>query len=325
MHLHSTLSCGGGALIVKIIPCTTEADYARVRNFLRTLDLWSVCALVAYPVARLEYWRWHVREVAPQPPMAETLLLVELEGEAAAVLSPEGWGDALFHVRPDKRTRDFEAALITVAEERLARVEADGSRMLEIWAHAHDALLPTLLAERGYVRGAWPESEWMRRLDGATELPAPHVPAGYTLRALGNAQELPSRSWASWRAFHPNEPDSAYQGYDWYARNIQRNPLYRQELDLVTIDPDGAVVGFCTVWYDPATRLGYFEPVGVVPEHQRRGLARALLLEGMRRAQAVGATCITVAGYSQAANALYGQVMGGQPLVNSQWRKQWPA
>jgi GNAT superfamily N-acetyltransferase len=65
--------------------------------------------------------------------------------------------------------------------------------------------------------------------------------------------------------------------------------------------------------------------VGVVPEHQRRGLARALLMEGMRRVQALGATCATVAGYSQAANALYAQVTGAQPLINTQWRKQWPA
>jgi hypothetical protein len=41
--------------------------------------------------------------------------------------------------------------------------------------------------------------------------------------------------------------------------------------------------------------------------------------------QALGATCATVAGYSQAANALYAQVTGAQPLINTQWRKQWPA
>ncbi len=309
---------------MQIIPCSSEAEYARVRDFLRTLDSWKECGLMAYPVARLEYWRWHVQDVSPQPPMAETLLLAEVAGEIVAVLSPEGWGDALFHVHPSHRTRAVERALIAVAEERLARTEADGSRVLEIWVHASDTLLPELLTEEGYSRGAWPESQWLRRLDGGAEVPAPVVPTGYTLRALGDAAELPSRSWASWRAFHPNDPDSAYEGHDWYARNIQRNPLYRQDLDLVTIAPDGAVAGFCTVWYDAATRLGYFEPVGVTPEHQRRGLARALLLEGMRRLQAIGATCATVAGYSEAANALYAQVTGAQPLINSQWRKQWP-
>jgi ribosomal protein S18 acetylase RimI-like enzyme len=311
--------------MLTISACTSEADYARVRDFLRTLDMWKECGLMAYPLARLEYWRWHVRAIAPQPPMSETLLLAEVEGNVAAVISPENWGDALLHIHPAQRTRAVESALIAIAEERLARTEADGGRVLEIWAHASDALLPELLAERGYVRGAWPESEWVRRLDGSAQAPAPTLPVGYTLRALGDDSELPSRSWASWRAFHPNEPDSAYQGHAWYAQNIQRNPLYRQDLDLVTIASDGSVAGFCTVWYDQVTRLGYFEPVGVVPEHQRRGLARALLMEGMRRVQALGATCATVAGYSQAANALYAQVTGAQPLINTQWRKQWPA
>ena len=52
-------------------------------------------------------------------------------------------------------------------------------------------------------------------------LPTVDLPAGYSIRALRDETELPARSWLSWRAFHPDEPDSAFEGWDWY-RNIQR-------------------------------------------------------------------------------------------------------
>ena len=91
----------------------------------------------------------------------------------------------------------------------------------------------------------------------------------------------PPRSWASWRTFHPNDPDEDYESHCWY-HNVMKAPMYRRDLDLVAIDVTGAVAAFCTIWYDDVSRSGYYEPVGTVPEHQRRGLCTALLHEGMR-------------------------------------------
>ena len=70
--------------------------------------------------------------------------------------------------------------------------------------------------------------------------------------------ELPARSWASWRAFHPDEPDEKYDhDWSWY-QNIQAAPLYRRDLDLVAIAPGGEVAAFTTIWYDDVTRCGVF-------------------------------------------------------------------
>jgi len=33
-----------------------------------------------------------------------------------------------------------------------------------------------------------------------------------------------------WNAFHADEPDDRYEGWDWY-HNIQHAPLYRRDLD----------------------------------------------------------------------------------------------
>jgi GNAT superfamily N-acetyltransferase len=128
-----------------------------------------------------------------------------------------------------------------------------------------------------------------------------HPPAGYTLRALGDECELPARSWLSWKAFHPDEPDEKYQGWEWY-RNVQRVPLYRRDLDLLAVAPHGELAAFCTVWFDDVTRTAVFEPVGTHPAHQKRGLGKALMTEGLRRAQRLGATLATVSSYGKAAH-----------------------
>ena len=59
-------------------------------------------------------------------------------------------------------------------------------------------------------------------------------------------------------------------------------PHYRLEDDLVVEAPDGELAAFVLAWWDPDGRVAEFEPVGTHPDHQRRGLSRALLTAGLR-------------------------------------------
>jgi GNAT superfamily N-acetyltransferase len=76
---------------------------------------------------------------------------------------------------------------------------------------------------------------------------------------------------------------------------------------------------------DPHSELlsEIFEPVATVPAHQRRGLGKALLLEGLRRLQRMGATRAFVEGHNVAANALYGSVFGPAHEWYEVWVKEW--
>jgi GNAT superfamily N-acetyltransferase len=176
------------------------------------------------------------------------------------------------------------------------------------------------LRERGYQKAA--PVEYMRRR--FLEVPIPEVPlaAGYSVRALGDEGELPARSWLSWKAFHPNEPDERYEGWEWY-RNLQRVPLYRRDLDLVAVAPDGELAAFCTVWLDDVTRTAVFEPVGTHPQHQKRGLGKAVMSEGLRRARRLGATLASVSSYSPPAHALYESVGFVECDLSEPWRREW--
>jgi mycothiol synthase len=221
-------------------------------------------------------------------------------------------------VHPGLRTFSLEEEMLAVAEERLAAVR-DGVRMLSGWTDGQDALRLAILRRRGYSRGKWVEHQWRRDLDAP--VPDAPVPPGYTVRALGDADELPARSWASWRGFHPDEPDQDYEGWEWYL-NIQRCPLYRRDLDIVVVAPGGEIASFCTLWYDDVTRSAYVEPVATVPEHRRLGLARAAITEGLHRVKRLGATRAFVGGYTPGANALYASVLSAEHDRSEQWVKQ---
>ena len=272
-------------------------------------------------VARLDYWRWHGIETcnACGPIENVTFIWETGEGRIAAVLNPEGWGEVHLQVHPGLRAPELEEQMIAIAEERLVHSGSSERRSLRVWAHEGDGLRHDVLMRRGYAKGEWPEHQWRRSLD--VGIPDAPPPSGYTVRALGGAQELEARSWVSWRAFHPDDPDEDYEGWGWYQR-IQRHPLYRRDLDIVAVGPSGELASFCTVWYDDVTRTGYFEPVGTAPEHQRRGLGKAVMCEGLRRLKHRGGTLATVAGQSTAANALYRSVMSPEYALSVQWVKE---
>jgi mycothiol synthase len=181
-----------------------------------------------------------------------------------------------------------------------------------------DAARQEVLAKRGYKRSAQPVHHWRRDLDAP--IPEVAVPAGYTIRSMGDVTEFPARSWASWRAFHPDEPDEDYEGWKWY-HNIQAGPLYRRDLDIVAAAATGEIAAFCTLWYDDVTRSAVCVLVGTAPEHQRRGLGKAVMHEGLRRLQRMGGTRALANGYDPAANALYGAVLGTCDLSDP-WQAQ---
>lgn len=296
-------------------------DYWRIRQFLREVFLLHDRREICWPLYRWDYWRWHVNENIFQFRLDAAVFLWETEdGRLAAVLHPEGPGNAFLDVHPGYRSSELDVEMISTAETQFATRQESGSQRLVVWVHAADTQRQDLLSRRGYQRGGHPEFQRRRTMD----LPIPNYqpPAGYSLRSLGPECELPARSWLSWKAFHPDEPDEAYQGWEWY-RNVQRAPLYRRDLDLVAVAADGELAAFCTLWFDDVTRTASFEPVGTHPEHQRRGLGKAIMAEGLRRVEQLGASLVTVGSYSEAAGALYASLGFIHYELSEPWIKTW--
>jgi hypothetical protein len=120
---------------------------------------------------------------------------------------------------------------------------------------------------RGYTKQTTTEHQRWRTLDSLPNFSLPDV---YKLDIVNADAILPARSWASWRAFHPDEPDEKYQGWEWYF-NVQRAPLYRRDLDLVARVSIGDIAAFVTVWWDEGAKTGTFEPVGTHATYESAG------------------------------------------------------
>ena len=297
-------------------------DYWTIRAFLREVFLRNDRREASWSLLRWDYWRWHIHENIFQLDLPRSIFLWERGGQLAAVLNPDHPDEVFFQVHPDRADAALEAEMLAVAEEQLAVTTEAGRRRLTVWVPADHTARQALVAARGYVREGAVEHMRRRPLPPDETFPARPLPPGYCLRALGDEAELPARSWVSWKAFHPTEPDERYEGWTWY-RNVQRVPLYRRDLDLVVVAPDGTFAAFCTVWLDDFTRTAVFEPVGTHPDHQQRGLGKALMTEGLRRAQALGATLATVSSYSPAAHALYASAGFTEVDLNEPWQRSW--
>ncbi|MFI7273533.1 GNAT family N-acetyltransferase [Streptomyces sp. NPDC049879] len=76
---------------------------------------------------------------------------------------------------------------------------------------------------------------------------------------------------------------------------VRRAPGYRPDLHVLVEAPDGTMAASAILWLDTANATVEFEPVGTHPAYRQRGLARAMLLHGMRLAREAGATHATVA------------------------------
>jgi mycothiol synthase len=302
-----------------------EDDYWHIREFLRKVFLLNDRRELSWHVARWDYWIWFANPDIEKISLEENVFIWEIEaGKIVAVLNPEQRGHAFPQIHPDFRTSELNEEMVSVAEKRLRTTDKDSRQKLNFWIDSKDESFQEILTRRGFHRIELPESQEVQHRRSLDE-PLPDVPiiSGYTIRSQGAGLELLERCYASGLGFHNDDIHVARDNRDhpnWY-HHIQTAPLYRRDLDIVAVASDGSIASFCTVWFDDVTRTAYIEPVATVPAHQRHGLGRAVILEGLHRLKHMGCKVSFVGGYSQPANALYFSVMGSDHDISEPWEK----
>ena len=90
-----------------------------------------------------------------------------------------------------------------------------------------------------------------------------------------------------WQGFDHGEDRAAFEREDPVI--ARRRPHFDPRLSLTAIAPEGEKAAYCCLWYRPDTDYAYVEPICTVPRFRGRGIAGALLREGLRRVRSLGA------------------------------------
>ncbi|MFF6844549.1 GNAT family N-acetyltransferase [Streptomyces tanashiensis] len=185
---------------------------------------------------------------------------------------------------PELRGTDSERAMLTFAADTTARHMADDEEYVLTDLFETDTTRGRLLNELGFTFFRVWDDVNTRDL---TDLPPVVVPEGFTVRAatLADADALAEARNASF-------------GSDWtgaaYRDGMMTRPGYDPAGEIVAEAPDGRIGAYTVHWVDERNGLGHFEPVGTHEAFRRRGLARAVMAESMRRMAELGLRRVTV-------------------------------
>lgn len=298
-------------------PARGDEDFWRVRELLI-----ATCALMPpgfnWDIRRWDGMRFYDADPSLDPHWGEQLQMWETEaGRLVGSVHGAGDCDAYLQLHPDYR--HIEEEMIAWAEEHFAAPSKDGqSRELSFYVYEYDAPRRRVLEKRGYE--CISESMVMRRMRlGEEPIPRVEIAESYTLHTTdpqdeGDCQRIADLLNAAFRRdFHNAEE---------YRKFTRLAPSFRPDLDLVAQAADGSFAAYVGVPYDEANRRGIFEPVCTHPNHRRRGLARALMIEGLRRLQAIGADDVTVeTGVMLPANRLYDTIGFSEVHKGFVWRR----
>lgn len=215
-------------------------------------------------------------------------------GRVSAMALAQG-GELHYTIHPRVKNAALVAEMRAWGQQRLQQearaAESSTYRVLEEAAEDDTARLTSLEGE-GYARDeGWHYARYRRALNGP--VPAPRLPEGFSVRHIGGEREAVERAALQHEAFLPFTNKALQQSVLRY-RRVMRAPAYDPHLDLVIVAPDGVLAAGCICWLDSVNHVGLFEPVGTRPAYRRRGLATALMLEGLRRLRAQGTTTALV-------------------------------
>ncbi len=211
------------------------------------------------------------------------------EGELVAFMFQHDGSPADLHIDTDwRRSEPLSHAALDWSDEylRCRNGPGDPPELASIGCLSLDDVRQRLLSSRGFRRNG---RSYQRMIRETAALSAePPLPDGYAIRATDGRRELAAWLQAHHQAFQSSELTEAE------LNQVRMTPQYRPELDRVVVDRDQRVVAFAIGWFDESSATMEFEPVGCVPDQQRRGLAKALMHDLIARAAGLGARQVSL-------------------------------
>lgn len=171
-----------------------------------------------------------------------------------------------------------------------------------------------LLSDMGFQKGEIEGDKQVRPID--SPVPAYSLPKGYTIRNAVIEKDF-QRYREVQMAVFPHIVSMSKELLQLYSTAS----FYHEDLDIVAVDPYGEFAAFCTARIDPLSKIAELEPVGTHPDHRKRGLAKAVICESLKRLEKYRPSAVVILGAAPTGQArrLY-ESMG---FVNEGARHYW--
>lgn len=182
--------------------------------------------------------------------------------------------DVLVHPETDT---DLATTIWRAAVDRIGSL---GAQPAEFPVRPDDATGIAALTAAGYNSQDGPGviASWLSAQDRP---PIPPLADGYHMVSRADDPDRP------YHLIRRNGPDAEHR--------LRQCSLYRPDLDLAALAPDGQLAGYGLFWPDSTTGVGLVEPMRTEIGHERRGIASHLLAVGLDRLAASGCDRLKVA------------------------------
>ena len=113
------------------------------------------------------------------------------------------------------------------------------------------------------------------------------LPVGMRIEELDPVEEPHDFQWVLWQGFDHGDDKEEFARSELVIPD--NRPHFRKQLSLTAVDPSGEKTAYCCLWFHEKTDYAYIEPVCTIPEFRGKGIAKALLMEGLNQARGLGA------------------------------------
>jgi GNAT superfamily N-acetyltransferase len=207
--------------------------------------------------------------------------------------------------------------MLDYAENYLYGIDDRGRKFINLFIYDTDVELISIVKPRGYIAREPTPGDFLSQYSIREEFPEIHLPDGFQLKDLGQDNNLIKVQRVLWRGFnHPGEPPE--DRYSVWVM-LETAPNFRRDLNLIVEAPNIDFVSYCGMWYVAAKRYCYVEPVATDPNYRLKGLARAVVLEGIRRCGLLGAKVA----YVTTGIPVYEHIGFKRIRSNHWWRKRF--
>lgn len=205
-------------------------------------------------------------------------------------------------VRHDLRGESFEREVLEYADfrtEELMRRHGIESQRLLGDAFRCDLVRIGMITEMGWEPDGDPP--YVINRARIADIPEPVIPDGYSIRPVAGENEAEALAEVH---------GAAFPGAGWTPelyRHVMTSPGYDPARELVAVTAGGGFAAFAVTWYDDLNRTGLLEAVGTHPDHQQRGLGRAVVQFAAHHMAEAGMEYAIVANFesNSASRALY--------------------